>query len=442
MDEDNKLNLPDPSEIASGNDGEQAIFRSVALVAPPLAPAMLFGGSTGPDPNLIQGMQQLDTNGKLKQSEDLKAKESGPKFIPSADSTSSAFKWHIPKLRRVPMYHPIERGALRLDDVPLDTVSSRISEFFWQNSIACSYSASEPGRADCLTQSLLKFTVQLWQGKSKTQIIIEVQRRQGCSIEMQRLKGRVYRAVESELEEMDTSDSAERAAASQIQNVAMSAPAESAKEERDPVDITIDLLESPCVDQNRLGMESLHLLTDPSKVRIQEADRVSHILIAGDDRCSTRLREKFGGYFVGIQTRDSETPDEYDSDDDANESARYAKGEYFGANHVFALHSLSNALESCSRCQKPLRVDANKNFWESVVKALVYNLEVAAGRPLEAALSAKCIRLVQSMEPGAVTSFKSQLLPHLESAYHYGRSHHLWLQQESEQLIGRLEYAH
>ena len=189
-------------------------------------------------------------------------------------------------------------------------------------------------------------------------------------------------------------------------------------------------------------MESLYLLTDPLKVQMEEADRVSHLLIAGDGSCNTRLQEKFGSYFVGIQTRDSETPGDYDSDDDTNESARYAKGEYFGANHVLALQSLSNALESCSRCLKPLRLDANKPFWENVVKALIYNLEVAAGRPLEAALSAKCIRLIQSSEPGAMASFKSQLLPHLESAYHYGRSHHLLLQQESEQLIGRLEFAH
>ena len=439
MDGDNAFNLPDPSEIASGSSStEGAMFRSVAI-APP-APAMLFSVPTIPGTQLL-GLQKLETSDKPKDAEDS-TEDAGPKFIPSADSSSSAWTWQIAKLRRVPMYHPVERGALRLEDIPLDTVSSRISDFFWQNSITCSYSDAEPGRADCLTQSLLKFTVQLWQGKCKTQVIMEVQRRQGCSIEMQRLKGRIYRAVESGPEEMDTSDTSGRSAANLIQNVVGSVPADAAHGERDPLDITVELLESNCLDQNRLGMESLQVLTDPTKVTMLDADRISHILIAGDGHGDTRLREKFKTYFVGIEKRDSEAAGEYDSDDDTDQSGRYAKGEFFGGNHMFALHSLSNALESCARCQRPLRMDANQEFWVAVVNALIYNLKVAAGRPLEAALSAKCIRLVQSMEPGAMTSFKTELLPHLESAYHYGRSHNLWLQQESEQLIGRLEYAH
>ena len=85
--------------------------------------------------------------------------------------------------------------------------------------------------------------------------------------------------------------------------------------------------------------------------------------------------------------------------------------------------------------------DLTSLFWSTVLQALYYNLEVAAHRPLEASLSAKCLRLLQSLEPHLQVLAKIHLLSSLESANQYGKAHSLSLEQESEQLMGRLEFA-
>jgi hypothetical protein len=91
--------------------------------------------------------------------------------------------------------------------------------------------------------------------------------------------------------------------------------------------------------------------------------------------------------------------------------------------------------------------DLTSLFWSTVLQALYYNLQVAAHRPLEASLSAKCLTLLQSLEPhphhdlAGANGDKMQLLSSLESASQYGKAHSLSLERESERLLGRLEFA-
>jgi hypothetical protein len=52
-----------------------------------------------------------------------------------------------------------------LKDLTVDTVTARISGFMKKQSITCSFYSNEL-RVNCLTEGLLRFVVQLWQGSS------------------------------------------------------------------------------------------------------------------------------------------------------------------------------------------------------------------------------------------------------------------------------------
>jgi hypothetical protein len=94
------------------------------------------------------------------------------------------------QLLPVPTFHPLEQTAVTIENLALDTATSRISKFMKNHSITCSYH-SEERFVDCMTDSLLKFVVQLWQGNNNF-IIMEVQRRQGRCIEIGKLRFRSF----------------------------------------------------------------------------------------------------------------------------------------------------------------------------------------------------------------------------------------------------------
>jgi hypothetical protein len=456
-------------------------------------------------------------------------------------SSSNSWAWEVATLPRVPTYHPIEPTALRLKGVPVATVASRVSSFMRLHSIGCSYHVGpKVARVDCLAlEGLIKFTIHLWRQQHcrrridvsdssyKSQVIVvEFQRRQGCSFECKCLRDKFYQAVAASGHEDDGPSYCtpnEMTCQRRIRIADFGIPANflayaklppPRKEKDDDTFATvcnssvttrscsslmdedeaqtaealgdcIGLLQSRYHDQNQLGLESLCMLTDSSKAwsSSKMVEKVSQQLIYGDDSEANGFRKddkaQSGDCYLSNQSagsrkslsmlleqyfRNNERPrsETIGSDHDDDGILEYSQGPHFGIMHLLALKALSNALQSVSAPwseveDKRPKFHHHPRFWRFVSKALVYNIDHAAYRPVEAFLSAQCIRLllqtttinIETLFVAAVptgrnspshanTSTQSHqefLGPMLAKALDFGKAHHLGLEQESEKLL-------
>jgi hypothetical protein len=342
-------------------------------------------------------------------------------------------------------------------------------------SITCSYH-SDVGRVDCLTDGLLKFVVQLWQGSSaddknnKHIIVMEVERRQGGSIELQGLRNELVQAVLSgkascvePKHSRTTCEFLKSIVVDDNTNATTTTLPLPPPLEKDYLSTTLELcqrmLESGRLDENRLGLESLCILTDPSKVLAKDADQVSRVILS-----DSSFRTLLAKYFVHTGLNHNHEPitssmhEECRDDDIAMD---YEQGQFFGCLHFLALQVLSHALGSVANQQQSpssrhnrtssssLSTDFSASFWQRVLQALYYNLRVASRRPLEASLSIRCLRLLQTVEPSTTFTLESvapvnqrRLYECLLSARQYGRRHSRSLEQETEELMGRLGFVH
>lgn len=307
---------------------------------------------------------------------------------------------------------------------------------------------------DCLTDSCLKFVIQLWRNEDDDAIILEVQRRRGCAIAMQRLRKSLYNSVRSSENEALSYVSPRRPSLILEKRMCdeLKEKNESHKASRfDARLLCLELLESDKKDENRLGVESLLILTDLSKVTREDAEEVARAVIYNEGELATRLLNSFVAFFnVDVDKRFDE-PDwsfaDCSNSDDAS-LLEFSQGSEFGDTHLLALKVLTNCLQviACHEqdylSNEITSLDLASPFWREIMDALVLNLHESSHRPQEAALSAKCMRILECLEPGILTPFlESVVAPLLVHAHEFGKAHHLFLEKESEELMQSLEAA-
>ena len=387
--------------------------------------------------------------------------------------------WQLPggNAPQLPMYHPLDPTALRLRGVAAQTVATRIANFMRLNSVACSYqTTAHTAAVDCLAlEGMVTFAVMLWRAVDDDSndpiVVVEFQRRQGCGFACQRLRNRLYNAVASEEEPRLGDDGVSKRARHcdfmrhpQDDDTATTAAGslgghlDEDEMHFEAYDDCLEFLQSPYHDQNRLGLESLCILADSEKTwspelvaktskRIvygednshkQRKGTTFHHYSHGDEVARKTLGELLEPYFCNIEmSRGSSSQYRLD---EGNGVLDYEQGAEFGSMHLLALKSLSSALqsvESLPNSERQACQDQNK-FWHSVSKALLYNMEHVAKRPTEAALSAQCARLLLKTKTVERESFPCDSLELVERSLEHGRSCHLLLEQESEQLLAFL----
>lgn len=336
----------------------------------------------------------------------------------------------------VPIYHPMERSAVSVPDLPAEEITKRISTFMKQNSISAEYE-NATSRVQCVSDDLVKFVVQLWQCPSGDGIIIEIQRRQGCCVAMQTIRHRLLEAIQTG-KGMEPLPQPSRSTCGVVQTLIeksiLPPPPDSLQCGAAALDLAKGLLHSVRLDAQRLGLESLCSLTNPAQVFIRDADLVSETILIDSD-----WQSLLGKYFETSTNDSSEGEHPYPDD---NMELSYEKGGFFGAIHFLALKVVCQAAESMASLNRT--IDLTTPFWTSVLEALYHNVSVASQRPLEAAWSIRCFRHLQLIQPGLL-----QTIPNMEGFHDYlvhardfGRQYHRALEMETEQWLGRLGIAH
>ena len=366
------------------------------------------------------------------------------------------FSWglriDVSLIPRLPMYYLLEpKSTITIQDIPVGVVESRISDYFRLQSISYSF-YEDSVRLECGTAGMLKFTVQFWRLSEKVQtgsgvdacMTLELQRRQGSVVEMQKIRREMFHFIMTG-QKKKSADRHERQPPSVMMTDADMnyAPEESRKE---ALEICLQMLESPVIDQIKLGLESLMMMTNPSVVSRDDAVTTSQDILFQITDLGRRLQNALASCF-GI----SSTSHPVMIDDECMESAY---GDYFEQLHNMGLNILSHALQLAVEGQMGGRVaastfDLGSDFWVLVAEDLFYNVERAVQRPHEACMAAKCVRLLSTLkgqcddsnlptENARHTSHPSRPVAFhscLTQAHNYGKRCHLSLEMESQKLL-------
>jgi hypothetical protein len=360
----------------------------------------------------------------------------------------SRWTWKLSEdaVRPLPIYQDIDRAHLELS-MSTETILARVANFMRVKSISCFFHP-EASKIDCRTQSLLRFEVYFWRRSDSSKVILELQRRQGCAIEMHGLRRGLFYAVLSG--EEPNSDAMGRCATVSRKSICpliqklyqedtnmKTSEAESQKEAcNEDLEMCRNLLESNLEDQNRLGMESLLFLTDTTVVTTTTALQVARALVLDQGVCAESLRDELLFHFrvvKSVEDRDDLWPNEDDS-------FNYEESRNVAAMHNLALRALRNALKLIAGLDgiDSEDIDLSSDFWKTILASISYNIKEAIRLPQEAALSAKCIALLEQIaHEDASRWIENNLLPALIQAYKFGKAHNLELEQESASLLRR-----
>lgn len=273
----------------------------------------------------------------------------------------------------------------------------------------------QPGRWDCRSAHGLELSIFIWQRRETNEIIVELQRRNGCSILYQRVKRAFLRSLQGysgETQTMSTNPS--------LPKCVLFKPLLGTTAEENFVDDISScsrLLMSEQKDQRQLGMESLCCLTRPS-------DDLYHIslaqtLLVGDEDHAHILRHAILQLLreMALTMRDSSSSFMYN---------RYT--------YSLALQVLANCLDIISRVRDTPPVDFSTSFWQHIKAALRSSLNHFALYPCEVALVTRCIGTLIKITPSA-KNLDDTMVSDLINAHKFGQHHNMDLEIETGKLL-------
>jgi hypothetical protein len=393
-------------------------------------------------------------------SKPIQSKKQTPKQE-SITFTNGSTHWNISRVPLVPLGVPLEPTALGIQGISLLDISSRICAFMQRNSICCTYHGKE-ARVDCRTFCGLKFVVQLWRQRDQESperftdepihpsgsSILEVQRRRGCCLMMRYVRKMLYQAVlTNNLNTVSPHGVWHQHAPKHhqaLQRLLQSFP----RRQEDIADTTprcLDLLASQQYDCNRFGIELLLVLTNPGRSGTSEANEIAQALAFGAGNLGSRLRQMVLS-IVSLSTGGLEELDE-DGDVENVSSLEGASPGVFErrSQQLIYLKILCACLEIIMKeeqdylCNDAVLLDLGSTFWAVTLSFLMLQLELCQKRQHEASLAAKCLRLLEKLQPGCLLlATDSMIVSKAIKAYKIGQHHHNDLEQETEKLLQRL----
>ena len=338
-----------------------------------------------------------------------------PKMKPDESLAMANKKEAVGSIPLMPSFHIPERTAIQLpeDSVSVSLLLDRLLLHLRDNSITYECER-DTGCFDCMSSSMVGFAIQLYRRNSNTgkQLQVEVQRREGCAIALNAIRRSLLRDVQGEAQPPVSANSRRRPFSDSQNSVSNKrrrslSPHTARFNCQDALSIGVRLLESNQADQQKLGLESLNVLTDARLVAPHDAAAASRALVFGEGPAGARLQLRMG--------------------------------QILRQNHVLfyhiALHVLSNALQQATRDNLVMRIDLASPFWQTAVNCLLFSLQDAGSSPHLAAMAAKCVRYLLPARAGTERLLVPSTQTVLQRNHDLGRAHHRALQEESQKTL-------
>ena len=189
--------------------------------------------------------------------------------------------WDLAEAPVVPEFHPLERTAVFCPHSSARSVASRVSAVLKERSIHVEYNGAE---AECLTVDNVEFSVFLYRGKEQFShgIICEVQRLCGNSIHFHDDTMAVLNAAEN---------TEQKESRQPLKKKAKMIPLVDEDDDYEVSSSSLDFVSKMLhggQDSQLLGLETLMILTDPSKVGTMTATTTCRKLMeSGNDIAGT-----------------------------------------------------------------------------------------------------------------------------------------------------------
>lgn len=398
------------------------------------------------------------------------------KSTPFSSSMTSCCPWKVSQIPLVPTGIPLEPTALEIRGISSTQITSRICAFMKLNSICCVYHEKE-ARADCQTICGLKFVVHLFRKMQQQQqqqhqqrkevekypeapsqstasssptatafdsIIIEVQRRNGCCIVMRYVRTMLFKTVlkNTVASAKKTGDECSQHQRLCLQGLSRAKSISSIFDNTKPR--CLDLLASKRKDCNRFGMDLLLVLVNPACVGGEKAEEIAQALAFGTGPLGEKLRMVLISVIDLSQQQQEGIDDDCDLDVHNVFSLECPYSSDSDGQHLrlLVMQVLSACLDTIMAkeqdflCNEAILLDLGSKFWSRAVSFLLRQLDDCTKRQHEAALAAKCLRILESLHPGVLIPMTNyQVVNTVIKALKVGRKHHLLLELESEMLL-------
>lgn len=243
---------------------------------------------------------------------------------PPIASYSTPTTWTKPDLRPIPTYYPMERSncILKLSEHSVEDMTQNISDCLRQLSVQANY-FNKPAAAALLTPELVEIYLALWKTPND-EIQVELQRRKGDSVTFHRYCRHILDASSGDFDatEVRTTGSLHYLKAAEKLLRSELSKTNGDDDSKVALELTHSLLTKDRMDARKLGMESLCILTDPSKTHLPTTIMASRaVLLGGGESMGNDIHTMILNLVQKRCMGDEENllegmPVEYDSDDE------------------------------------------------------------------------------------------------------------------------------
>mmetsp|Transcript_11405 Transcript_11405/g.16255 ORF Transcript_11405/g.16255 Transcript_11405/m.16255 type:complete len:479 (+) Transcript_11405:172-1608(+) len=343
------------------------------------------------------------------------------------DADSNGSNWSPKSVRPVPAFYPLERSSRFIEDDHIQ-VASRLSECLRVLSVQALYN-DENATASLYTSENVEMHLSLWKTQSLSMgdgIVVELQRRKGCSMTFHRYARHILDAAMGELDFKGGEVSALYSKKAERMLKMQSSAATEQENAIIAIEIAHGLIMKDRMDARQLGLESLCLLTDPTKTGIQTAIIASRVVLLGttqlqssddmiyDESVFQEVRDTILGLIqlkrIGEESAESADEDDGNNSDDEFDGHKAQEKEHLSLLHNLALAVLANALDVIenedmdtepedtkpaamppSQIANTFMEGAQETTSKELLSTLISELGKASNKPHNACLSAKCL---------------------------------------------------
>lgn len=365
----------------------------------------------------------------------------------------------------VPIYYPLEKSSRFVTDASASVIAARISDCLRIMSVQAEYD-NEMSTALLYTSEHVEIHLALWQGTGPRYpacVIVEAQRRKGDALTFHKYCRNILDASQGEFDSMKfhTKEKADKRYCNLAEQMLHKKRGESEIDNSLlAIEIAASLLKKDRMDARLLGMESLCLLTDPTRTGLDTAILASRVILTGSFNDTNVDDEEFMPDELGVREAIMSLVlfgqlcegGNYDSiEDDSNEHPDEKRHNLLL--HNLALSVLANALavlegngngvtpvQSKEAVTDTLLSDSQDICRRDLLRALFNSLDQSNEKPHDATLSANCLKfLFKESEKARRRAPDLNAKQILATALDVGRRTHLKLQKAATDVIHELQ---
>ena len=297
--------------------------------------------------------------------------------------------------RRLPRLPALSHSILTVERLETRDVKSSIERFLRAKGF--SYTV-DPERSciECTTPCCLSFAIYLWLNDRKT-LLVELQRRSGCAVLMQKIHTELFRCIETG-EEPTTCDlracPTERRVSLRVKQLMPEIENEMQHDVQEAIETCETYLCSERHDLNQLAMESLVSLTDTNTSPVPVAQSVAERIL-----CKVSPDAEFSLHEDFVHALCASARHARRKSYDGLEDPSYKDGQKERLMTVLSVSVLRNAL-TISRTYEEIRIDRSLSSWQRIAACLQSIVCNAASNPQAAFLARECLHLLMDVDDG------------------------------------------